>query len=75
MSSGQKAWAEECENEVYVERLRCLESKSHSHILDQLERAYDDLRRISSGETQLSRVNWARLDYATKVIRELIDGK
>lgn len=72
MSCGQKAWAEELEEE----NLRAVQARFRLHeeyqVINGIERTVDDLQRFIASDPSLTKVQWARIEASLSRLKDLI---
>lgn len=72
MSCGQKAWAEELEQEAWEQTRKKFQSKLEYQTIQIIINTKDDLERLIESNPSLTKLQWFRLDNALKNLKELV---
>lgn len=72
MGSGQKAWAEELEQEAWEHSKKRFQDVPLTQAIQLIQDTLDDLQRFVSSDPALTKVQWSRIESCIKRCKVLV---
>lgn len=72
MSCGQKAWAEELEQEAWNKTVKRFREVPETQVIQIIQDIKDDLERFVESNPSLTRVQWSRVDSCLRRCKALV---
>lgn len=72
MGSGQKAWAEELEDEAWEQTLKKFKQYNENTVVNSIQRIKENLERFIQSDPSLTKTQWARLENCLDLCKKLV---